>query len=88
MRRALSLVLSAAALWAAVGASALGAQQSAAATAVSAVTLAARNRGVTRVQPGNAVSAVFIDWVAKEYASHIGPVATAAIARSSHLLAP
>jgi DNA-binding transcriptional LysR family regulator len=31
---------------------------------------------------------VFIDWVAKEYASHIGPVATADIARSSHLLAP
>src|SRR5271170_3403068 len=31
---------------------------------------------------------VFIDWVAKEYASHIRPVATADIARSSHLLAP
>jgi DNA-binding transcriptional LysR family regulator len=27
---------------------------------------------------------VFVDWVAKEYASHIGPVATADIARSSH----
>ena len=31
---------------------------------------------------------VFIDWVAKEYASYFGPVATADIARSSHLLAP
>jgi DNA-binding transcriptional LysR family regulator len=30
---------------------------------------------------------VFIDWIAKEYASHFGPVATADIARS-HLLAP
>jgi DNA-binding transcriptional LysR family regulator len=29
---------------------------------------------------------VFIDWVAEEYAGHIGPVATADIARSSHLL--
>ena len=31
---------------------------------------------------------VFIDWVANEYASHVGSVATADIARSSHLLAP
>jgi hypothetical protein len=31
---------------------------------------------------------VFVDWVAKEYANHIGPVAAADIARSSHLLAP
>jgi DNA-binding transcriptional LysR family regulator len=31
---------------------------------------------------------VFIDWVAEEYAGHIGQVATADIARSSHLLAP
>jgi DNA-binding transcriptional LysR family regulator len=31
---------------------------------------------------------VFIDWVADEYASHVGSVATADIARSSHLLAP
>ena len=31
---------------------------------------------------------VFIDWVAREYASHIGPVATADIAGSWHALAP
>ena len=31
---------------------------------------------------------VFIDWVANEYASHVGSVATADIARSSHLTRP
>jgi DNA-binding transcriptional LysR family regulator len=30
---------------------------------------------------------VFIDWVTEEYAGHIGPMATADIACSSHLLA-
>jgi hypothetical protein len=31
---------------------------------------------------------VFIDWVAKEYASHVGSAATGDITRSWHSLAP